>query len=60
MEIVFRPYHNIFAGKITALSFALLSQVARSRVFLVVEKPMHWINVHPNINGVRFETLSFR
>ena len=27
MEIVFRPYRNIFAAKITALSFALLSQL---------------------------------
>src|SRR5438094_4998828 len=34
--------------------------VARTRILLAVEKPMHRINVHANINRMRFETLCFR
>lgn len=41
------------------LSGGIFKIKARSRIFSVIEKPMHRIYLHPNINCLRFEALGF-
>src|SRR5437773_9536960 len=51
--VKFKALHLKLCGRVFEV-------IARPCVFLVVEKPMHWINIDANINCVRFQSLSLR